>query len=411
MPPLDNQANIPQDFPAHSHQQFRCQFPGCNASYRRKEHVRRHELKHFPRQAFPCSSCGREFGRRYWNVIISDTLRRHVQKHHKRIDPLNRAQRACENCHKRKSRCEGGVPCDECLRRKIQCSFRDHDSTTEGNFPESPANQVSGLVHEPSQMHNLGKREQCINLYFEKFHPQWPFIHKGSFDMRQETPLLVQSMIVIGLWARGDQPAQSAAVELHGKLDSAIQDQREKWDVPEGFDDCSACSLPIATYQAILLHIIFSCILRSRDTMGFDLKIRLSTGDFSLLEALVRSCRKLGMFCYPKILARYKETDLEPFVWVSIEEIKWFNVALYKICGKSSRSSEGEGRYDTDAVIPLLNARELQFPLPKNCPLWNAVNKEEWISLGKDEDIVCMNDHVQEDWISNSAGLLRFLEV
>lgn len=75
-------------------------------------------------------------------------------------------------------------------------------------------------------MHNLEKREQYINLYFEKFHPCWSFIHKGTFDIRHETPLLVQSMVVIGLWARGEQSAQSAAVELHGKLDSAIRDQR-----------------------------------------------------------------------------------------------------------------------------------------------------------------------------------------
>ena len=75
-------------------------------------------------------------------------------------------------------------------------------------------------------MHNLEKRGQYINIYFEKFHPRWSFIHKATFNLPYETPLLVQSMVVIGLWARGGESAQSAAVELHGKLNSAIRDQR-----------------------------------------------------------------------------------------------------------------------------------------------------------------------------------------
>lgn len=45
---------------------FRCQFPGCNATYRRKEHLNRHEgSKHTKQQVFVCSSCNREFRRRY----------------------------------------------------------------------------------------------------------------------------------------------------------------------------------------------------------------------------------------------------------------------------------------------------------------------------------------------------------
>ena len=77
-----------------------------------------------------------------------------------------------------------------------------------------------------SQSQNTEKAEHYIRLYFETFHPSWPFIHQGSFDIRRETPFLVQSMIVIGLWATREPSAQSAAVELHGKLDLALRDQR-----------------------------------------------------------------------------------------------------------------------------------------------------------------------------------------
>ncbi|OQD62837.1 hypothetical protein PENPOL_c011G10631 [Penicillium polonicum] len=190
---------------------FNCSFPGCNASYRRKEHLHRHERKHFQQQEFLCSKCGRQFGR-------SDTLRRHVRQRHGIIEPLKRAQRACKSCHAGKSRCEGGVPCDECLRRKIECSFSDPAGTAENQSPGSETHRASSMKHDQPQLQNTENAEHYIRLYFEAFHPSWPFIHKGSFDIRRETPFLVQSMIVIGLWATREPPAQSAAVELHDPI-------------------------------------------------------------------------------------------------------------------------------------------------------------------------------------------------
>ncbi|CAI7671785.1 unnamed protein product [Penicillium discolor] len=157
----------------------------------------------------------------------SDTLRRHVRQRHGIIEPLKRAQRACKSCHAGKSRCEGGVPCDECLRRKVECSFNDPAGTVENQSPGSETHRVSSMKHDQPQLQNTEKKEEhYIRLYFGIFHPSWPFIHKGSFDIRRETPFLVQSMIVIGLWVTREPSAQSAAVELHGKLDLALRDQR-----------------------------------------------------------------------------------------------------------------------------------------------------------------------------------------
>lgn len=47
-----------------------------------------------------------------------------------------------------------------------------------------------------------------------------------------------------------------------------------------------------------------------------------------LLKALVRSCRRLGMFYYPTILVKYEDADLGTFIWVGIEEIEQFNTTL-----------------------------------------------------------------------------------
>jgi hypothetical protein len=141
--------------------------------------------------------------------------------------------------------------------------------------------------------------------------------------------------------------------------------------------------------------------MKSEGVVNLDLKASISAADLALLKSLVGSCRRLGMFFYPSMLARYKEADLPSFVWVGIEEVKRFNIALYKFCAKLS-SSNREDR-------PLLPASELQFPLPSNNPLWNSVERDEWEANWKEEHMVPLNDDFQGKWISKFADVLEFL--
>lgn len=159
----------------------------------------------------------------------------------------------------------------------------------------------------------------------------------------------------------------------------------------------------MATYQAILLHVIFSVIMKTDGVVNVDLKASISAADFALLKSLVGSCRRLGMFTYPNMLARYNEADLPSFVWVGIEEAKRFSIALYKLCAKLSSSSP-EDR-------PLLHASELQFPLPSNDPLWNSVERDEWDAHAKEENTVSLNDDLQAKWISKFADVFEFLDL
>lgn len=118
------------------------------------------------------------------------------------------------------------MPCEECVRRNVQCSFQDHASIAQEQQTRSSTPPSLSLNHEQSQLHYLEKRKQYVDRYFEIFHPRWPFIHRGSFDVRQEPPLLLYSVMALGMWTSGEQSAQSAAVELYDKLDFAIRDQR-----------------------------------------------------------------------------------------------------------------------------------------------------------------------------------------
>lgn len=160
------------------------------------------------------------------------------------------------------------------------------------------------------------------------------------------------------------------------------------------------------------MHIIFSLILRSRDTLTFDLKVSLPPADFELLEALVQSCRKRGMFFYPNMLTRFQEVGLITFAWVCTEEVKRFNLALYKTCGKLSFTGLKDGsQHSHDAASPLVSASDLQFPLPTNNPLWNATDKSEWLVFVRGEKDLCLDENYQQPWISSFAGVLESLEL
>ncbi|KAF5857972.1 hypothetical protein ETB97_005003 [Aspergillus alliaceus] len=138
--------------------------------------------------------------------------------------------------------------------------------------------------------------------------------------------------------------------------------------------------------------------------------------EFNVLGAnrlkLVASCKKLGMLYYPNMLSRYGQDDLAAYVWVSIEEVKRFNLALYKVCRAFSKQENSVDNLDiAGAGSRGLRARDLRFPLPRNTPLWNAVSKAEWVSAAT-EDVYrhSLHDTLEAEWISKSAKVLELIE-
>ncbi|KAL3456619.1 hypothetical protein BJX64DRAFT_270308 [Aspergillus heterothallicus] len=354
---------------------FRCQIAGCNASYVRKEHLTRHQAKHAQSQSFTCPTCAKEFGR-------SDTLRRHIRHSHGESSPISRI-RACTNCRTLKTRCDGGSPCRECLRRQIACSLRS--STPPSLAPGSS---------------RLDKEKRAIDVYFTVFHPHWPFVHQASFHNYGEGPLLVKSIVAIGLWATGEESARSAAVQLHKVLGSAILDQRGKWECPHP-DRVSDSAWPIPTFQAILLYILLSLLSKGTVPIGLDLKPTLAAAEMELLASLVATCRHLGMFYYPKILEQYANDHVKAYIWIGVEEIKRFNLALFRVC-RSVSSSGDRCR---------LAATELQFPLPTGERLWSAVTSADWhAEAAKEGTNLDKTRGPAEPWISELAELVRCID-
>jgi hypothetical protein len=153
-------------------------------------------------------------------------------------------------------------------------------------------------------------------------------------------------------------------------------------------------------------------MIESQHNSDFELKASVTPHTTELLAALIRSCRKLGMFYYPNILAQYRETGDEALAFLFIEEVKRFNLSLYKLGRKLSLTNIGHlGSIQEDSLT--LNwwvaTNELQFPMPKSRLVWDAATRDEWNravpagSIGLE-----LNDVAENSWISKSSELLEY---
>ncbi|KAL6229153.1 hypothetical protein BDW75DRAFT_235420 [Aspergillus navahoensis] len=396
---------MPQHSPAQT--SFQCKYPGCSATYRRKEHLNRHMARHNRHEHFSCPHCDSTLVRR------NDLLRRHVRKYHpeRELAP-SRARKACRACHARKERCDGGDPCDRCLRRKIFCSY---------THPEIPRDQITSQEQQPLSMTNLAGSacgtsrwiaQEYIDIYFLYFHPTWPFLHRGTLDISKEPCVLLQSMVMIGLWIKGEQATRDMAMTFHRKLLSEIQAQRCQWyiseSVPYGNNDIP---WPMATYQSILLQLIFAVLIAKQETTpDLNLRCQLPATKYELLTSLVQTCRRLGLFSYPNMLSQHDDSAPITLIWLSVEEVKRFGLALYKLCRLCTRGNPADstGRPSGGLKSELLTLADLDFCMPDSDEVWNALS-------GTGADFIKNTTALQEtsrdnrdpdNWISRASGKL-----
>ncbi|CAG8890365.1 unnamed protein product [Penicillium egyptiacum] len=390
--------------------QFQCQAPGCTSSYRRKEHLRRHEAQHRGNHLRTCSICGRAFSR---------SLRRHIRRDHEVPGrPLARATQACRSCRMSKTRCQGGSPCTECSLKGNLCIFDGPvPPDTEPALPDPEEEpREYGSENDPinTSLENNTRVDHYIHLYFTHFHQHWPILHRHTFSVPSEPPLLLHAVLMIGLWVSGSPAAQQKARNLHSKLGLAILAQRDNWErLPvEGEHDNEASDSPlsrwpIATYQGILLYIIFSLLASIPIGLELNLSLTIPLPDRQILSALIATCLRNNLFYYPNMLTRYQHVESITCMWVGVEEIKRFGLALYKVsrlCGRRSclgESDETDGR--------LLRLSDLQFPMPDRKNFWDAGSNAELARLlliySRREDK--SDDARGTKWISQSGILLE----
>ncbi|KAE8388980.1 hypothetical protein BDV23DRAFT_157853 [Aspergillus alliaceus] len=395
---------------------FQCSYPECRAQYRRKEHLNRHVANHAQGDRFSCPYCKSTLTR-------SDLLRRHIWNYHPGKQPLpSRTRKACSTCHIRKTRCNGGSPCNACQRRGVTCSLTENGNARDGcnlnkdisDLQRPPDIQVGSALPKSNISNSTSDvsrwvAHDYVDIYFKVFHPVWPFIHQGTFDLPKEPCILIQSIVMIGLWIEGGQNARDAAVDLHHKLCTAIRAQMDQWFIPESrsLQNTSTC-WPMATYQSVLLQVIFALLNAKEQTIpDLSFRYRLQPDEYELLVRLVQSCRRLGMFIYPNMLAQHGPTAPLALVWVNVEEIKRFGLALYKVCRMCTRSDSAGGDIN-GAKCELLGLHDLLFCLPDSDEVWNApfsIGSEILQKVASQTNLRDNRD--SKGWISQTSTVLH----
>ncbi|KAJ5497371.1 hypothetical protein N7463_009358 [Penicillium fimorum] len=198
-----------------------------------------------------------------------------------------------------------------------------------GIEPAQPDPQEEPWEYGGSDDLNAARVDHYIHLYFTHFHQHWPFLHRQTFSIPDEPPLLLQAVLMIGLWVSGSAAARQDARNLHSKLGQAISAQRDNWEQSpvEGEDDNEGpggptSRWPIGTYQGILLYIIFSLLASSPIGLELNLSLALHVSDRQILSALIATCLRNNIFYYPNMVTRYRNVESVTCMWVGVEEIK-----------------------------------------------------------------------------------------
>lgn len=95
------------------------------------------------------------------------------------------------------------------------------------------------------------------------------------------------------------------------------------------------------------------------------------------------------------MLTRYHDIDNATCIWVGVEEVKRFALALFKI---SNLCQDGAAR---------LALSELQFPAPDNNDVWRATSRQErQVSVSKRGETGIPEEVNEDKWISECGEIL-----
>ncbi|KAI1467904.1 uncharacterized protein F4812DRAFT_381730 [Daldinia caldariorum] len=138
--------------------QEKYQCPRCPSSFKRPEHLKRHQRSHDGHKPFVCSICLKRFFR-------SDILTRHELMHiaaQRNSHVLNR-KRACTECARARERCSRDEPCLRCSTKSLQCFYPDDTSQRSHSFGNE-SSAASGS--EQGQIEDYHRYEsQCLSMH------------------------------------------------------------------------------------------------------------------------------------------------------------------------------------------------------------------------------------------------------
>lgn len=187
---------------------FYCNYTACERSYKKKEHLLRHERDHLNLRSFACRLCPATFNR-------SDLLKRHETISH----PLG--QGALQE--------DPGPSTEETVPES-------QETVPVYELGESPVNALDSFLGTELQGLNLASnpamlllQESCRNelesSYFLHFHPHWPLLHKRTFLQSVPPPELTAAVLAAGLWVLDTPETRDKARFYHDALLKTLYEQ------------------------------------------------------------------------------------------------------------------------------------------------------------------------------------------
>ncbi|KAI1331872.1 hypothetical protein F5Y16DRAFT_359471 [Xylariaceae sp. FL0255] len=168
--------------------------PECTSSFKRPEHLKRHQRGHDSNKKFGCPICGKGFAR-------SDIRARHLAVHAghpRRKGPANKG-RACYECAKARDWCSRDLPCVRCTAKGLCCRYPvDSRSRTAKAVPRSSfvAEQTKPsrtMTTSTSMANNSRRASYPIENFFIKTRQDFENLSSGVLckgDLPSSKPLL-----------------------------------------------------------------------------------------------------------------------------------------------------------------------------------------------------------------------------
>ncbi|KAI1389514.1 uncharacterized protein F4822DRAFT_427863 [Hypoxylon trugodes] len=127
--------------------QEKYQCPRCPSSFKRPEHLKRHQRSHDGHKPFVCSICLKRFFR-------SDILTRHELMHiaAQRSNNTLTRKRACTECARARERCSRDEPCLRCSTKSLQCLYPDDAGQRVHTLDNEASTSQRGQLEEHPQM-------------------------------------------------------------------------------------------------------------------------------------------------------------------------------------------------------------------------------------------------------------------
>lgn len=134
--------------------------------------------------------------------VHSDVLQKHIKGHTAKQEAAERNKRACHPCHRAKTRCAGGLPCQSCLKRRIQCILETPSNGTinpqgsngsalqQGNSTKDYKNSV-GRVSSASNIESSQYRYGSVG----SIHVEPPFFKVERNNSINSAPMNVTSRV------------------------------------------------------------------------------------------------------------------------------------------------------------------------------------------------------------------------